>query len=513
MRKLLATILAAALITTSLTGATANAATSQTDSASQTVSPFTGKTYTHSSAFNNYNIYNGIDVSYHQGAIDFSKVKADGVEYVFLRAGYRGTSLGTLITDPRFKEYIVDASAAGLKIGLYFYTEAVNATEAKEEAKYCIELAKDYNISLPIAYDIEFANGANSRMVKKGLNKGTASTKKTLTNNCKTFCDTIKAAGYTPMIYASRSFLGTYIDGASLEKSYKIWMANYTTQVPTTYTGKYEYWQYSSDGKVDGISKRVDCNFWYTTSTLDDLNATSISGAKFSTVKNRTYTGKAITPTPSLSLDGKKLKKGVDYRLVYSSNKNVGTAKIKAKGIGNYKGTKTLTFKILPKKVSSFKRKAGTKQITLSWAKVSSATGYQIYRKDTYNSKTYKKIKTISKNTVTTWTNTKLKANREYFYCIRSYKKVNGKNYYSDYTYLTAPTLPGTKKTILTKKVKLYDNPTIEGKAVVTIRKNTTITYLGRTYTKGKSNALHIKCTVNKKTYRGYISSETSLNL
>ena len=496
-RNLLALATAAALAVTALP-ANGNFAAAATEETSQSVSPFTDSTYTHSSAFDNQNIYNGIDVSRYQGDIDWVKAKADGVDYAFIRAGYRGSSLGTLTTDPKFQDNVTGAIAAGVKVGLYFYTEAINTAEAKEEAEYCIELAKDYDITLPIAYDIEYSN-KSGRMVRAKLSKTAA------TNNCKAFCDAIEAAGYTAAVYSSKSFLTSTIDGAALEKSYKIWLANYTSK--TTYEGKYEFWQYSSSGKVDGISGRVDCNFWYTDSTLDSLNATSISTAKFSSVKNRTYTGKAIQPVPTLTLNGEKLKKGVDYRLVYSNNKNVGTATIKAKGLGKYKGTKTVTFKILPKKVTSFKKKSGKKQITLSWAKNSKATGYQIYRKATYNSKKYVKVKTIKKNKTTTWLNTKLKSDREYFYAIRSYTKVNGKNYYSDYTYLTAPTLPGGTKTTLTKKVKLYQTPDLSGKSLVTVPKKTKVTYLGRTYTSGKKYVYHIKCTVKGKTYKGYISA------
>lgn len=499
-RKLLALAMAATLTVTSFSWGSNVANAASLKKSSQTTSPFIDKTYTHADAFDELNIYHGIDVSRYQGNIDWVKAKAAGVEYAFIRAGYRGYSAGTLTTDPKFEEYVEGANAAGVKVGLYFYTEAINAQEAAEEAAYCITLAKDHNISLPIAYDIEYTN-KTGRMVKADL------TKKQATNNCKAFCDTIEAAGYDSMIYANKSFLGSNIDGDTLDDTYKIWLANYTTS--TTYTGKYEYWQYTSDGTVDGISGRVDCNFWYTDSSIDSLNATSIADAKINKVTNKKYTGKEIVPTPTLTLNGQKLKRGVDFRYIYSNNTAIGTATIKAKGIGKYKGTVKTTFKIVPKKVSTFKKKSGYKQITLSWKKHANATGYVIYRKSSYNSKTYKKVKGISKNSTTTWTNKKLKNDREYFYCIRAFTKVNGKRYYSDYTYLTAATSPSGQKTVAPKKLKLYQEPTATGTVLIKIPKKTQITYLGRTYTKGSKYSLHIKCKVNGKTYNGYVPAKT----
>lgn len=467
------------------------------------VNPYTKSTYTHNEAFNGKNIYLGIDVSYHQGTIDWAKVKADGVQFAILRVGYRGYSNGRLCADPKFEEYIAGAASVGLPVGLYYYTEAINTKEAIEEAQYCINAAKNYKISLPIVYDYEHAN-KTGRKYKAKLSKAAA------TSLCKAFCETIEAAGYTPMVYANKTDLTSTINGAELAQSYKIWLAQYNTK--TTYTGAYEYWQYSSKGSIDGISGNVDCNFWYTSNSISNIaNMTSIKKATVKAIANKKYTGKAITPALSITYNGKKLKKNVDYKLSYSNNKNIGQATVTITGIDNFYGTKKVTFKIVPKKVSSFKKKSGTKQITLTWAKNSTATGYQIYRKATYNGKTYKKVKTFAKNTKITWTDSKLKSNREYYYCIRAYTKVGGKNYYSDYTYLTAPTLPGSKKAVTNKKIKLYKEPTAKGTVLVKIPKKTKVTYLGRTYTTGTKNVYHIKCTIQGKTYKGYVPSNTKL--
>lgn len=487
---------------------------SSTASAStrQTLSPYTGTTYTHSGTFDDLNIYNGIDVSKYNTTVDWEKVKADGIDFVFIRLGYRGYgSLGKLCADVSFESHISGALAAGLKVGVYYFTQAVNTSEAIEEANYCIEKLQDYDITLPVVLDYEFPNTGNGytggRMYDAKLSKSAA------TKNCQAFCDTIKDAGYTPMIYANKSDLTTVINGTSLGKSYKIWLANYTSK--TTYTGAYDFWQYTEKGKVNGISGNVDCNYWYssdnTGTVIPPENATSISKAKFDSIPAAIYTGKNIIPTPAVTLDGKKLILNEDYVLSYRDNQNIGQATITATGIGNYKGTKSKTFKIRPQKVTAFKKKSAKASITLTWAEHPKATGYQIYRKDTYSATDYVKVKTFKKSSKIKWTNADLQADHEYFYRIRAYTKVNGTNYYSDYTYLTAATLPGSKKATVNKKTKLYEHPDLNGKSIITIPKSANVTYLGCTYLTEEQKAFHIKYTVNEKNYSGYIPTTIKL--
>jgi len=480
------------------------------DTAAQTLSPYTGINYTHSSAFEGLNIYNGIDVSKYNTSVDWEKVKADGIDFVFIRIGYRGYGkTGALCNDTAFESHISGALEAGLKVGVYYFTQALNTAEAKEEAEYCIEKLKDYEITMPVVLDYEFPNTGNGytggRMYDAKLTKSAA------TKNCTAFCETIQNAGYTPMIYANKNDLTSVINGASLGKSFKIWLANYNAK--STYTGTYEFWQYTEKGKVDGITGNVDCNFWYTDADIHTTQpeAASLSKAKFESVPAATYTGENIAPTPKLTLDGTELTLNTDYALSYQNNLNVGSASITAAGIGKYKDTASVTFKIRPKKVTSFKKKSAANAITLSWAQNEQATGYQIYRKAAYDETKYKKVKTFKKNTKITWNNTKLENDHEYFYRIRAYTKVDGINYYSDYTNLTAATSPASKKAVTGKKAKLYSSPALSGKSLITIPKNATITYLGRTYTNDKSNVLHIKYTVDGKSYTGYFPSSTKL--
>ena len=267
MRKKFISIFLSAILTASclFTGAQPAEAGTQKKNG-QSTSPYTDITYTHADVFDGLNIYNGIDVSKYNKTVDWEKVKAAGIEFVFVRVGYRGYGIsGTLAADVCFESHVTGALAAGLKVGLYYYTEAINTEEAIEEAQYCIEKAKDYNITLPIVYDYETTtvNGTKTgRKYNAKLSKAAA------TKNCQAFCDTIQNAGYTPMIYANKYDLSTLIDGAALGQSYKIWLANYTSK--TTYTGAYEFWQYSEKGSVDGIAGNVDLNVQFLPQEIAD---------------------------------------------------------------------------------------------------------------------------------------------------------------------------------------------------------------------------------------------------
>jgi len=192
----------------------------------------------------------GIDVSKWNGSIDWSAVKNSGVSYVIIRCGYRGSSTGALIEDPKFRTNISGASAAGLKVGVYFFTQAINDVEAVEEASMVLSLIKGYNISCPVFLDVETSNGrADSISVA------------TRTAVCKAFCATIKNAGYSSGVYANKTWFTNKIDVSQLT-SYKIWLAQYAS-TPTYTKSRYDMWQYSSSGSISGISGRVDMNISY----------------------------------------------------------------------------------------------------------------------------------------------------------------------------------------------------------------------------------------------------------
>lgn len=191
----------------------------------------------------------GIDISKHNGTIDWNAVKNAGVNYVILRCGYRGSATGVLVEDEKFRSNIQGAQAAGLKVGIYFFSQAVNEVEAVEEASLTISLIRNYKITYPVYMDVEAANGRAD-----GLDAATR------TKVIKAFCETIRNSGYTAGVYANKTWLSSKMNVGSLG-SYKIWLAQYAAT--PTYNGRYEMWQYSSSGKIAGIPTKVDLNISY----------------------------------------------------------------------------------------------------------------------------------------------------------------------------------------------------------------------------------------------------------
>lgn len=194
---------------------------------------------------------NGIDVSSHQGVIDWEAVKAAGIDFAIIRVGYRGSKTGALVEDSYFKRNIQGATSAGIKVGVYFFTQAVTEAEAVEEASMALSLTSGYNLSYPIFVDTE--NGSGSARAN-GLDKATR------TACVSAFCKTIQNGGRSAGVYASKSWYNSKID-ASAFNSYFIWVAQYNTTC--NYTGKYNMWQYSSKGSVPGIKGNVDVNISY----------------------------------------------------------------------------------------------------------------------------------------------------------------------------------------------------------------------------------------------------------
>ena len=191
----------------------------------------------------------GIDISKHNGNIDWNAVKNSGVQYVILRCGYRGSASGVLVEDQKFKKNIQGATAAGLKVGIYFFSQAVNEVEAVEEASMTLSLIKNYRITYPVYIDVESANGRAD-----GISKAAR------TSVINAFCQTIRNSGYTPGLYANKNWLTEKINTGALGGC-KIWLAQYVAA--PTYGGRYEMWQYSSRGSIAGIKGNVDLNVSY----------------------------------------------------------------------------------------------------------------------------------------------------------------------------------------------------------------------------------------------------------
>ncbi|MCM1118733.1 MAG: glycoside hydrolase family 25 protein [bacterium] len=193
----------------------------------------------------------GIDVSKWNREIDWEKVRAAGVSFVIIRAGYRGSSTGSLVVDPYFEANIKGASMAGLNVGVYFFTQAVNEVEAVEEASMVLELVQDYSLDYPIFIDTEGAGG-NGRADNLTVEERTLV--------CDAFCRTVENAGIEAGVYASRNWYHNRVEVSRLERYY-IWLAEYRS-VPL-YDGYYHMWQYTSKGNIDGIEGNVDMNVSY----------------------------------------------------------------------------------------------------------------------------------------------------------------------------------------------------------------------------------------------------------
>lgn len=193
----------------------------------------------------------GIDVSKWNGEIDWEVVKAEGVDFAIIRCGYRGSSSGWLIEDPFFYRNLTEAKKAGIKVGLYFFTQATNQVEAVEEASMVVTLLGETALDYPVFIDTEGAGG-NGR-----ADNLDAATRTAVVN---AFCQTIQNAGLDAGVYASRNW---YLNNLNVEEmtAPNIWLAEYR-QTPL-YEGRYDMWQYTSSGAVAGIEGRVDLNISY----------------------------------------------------------------------------------------------------------------------------------------------------------------------------------------------------------------------------------------------------------
>lgn len=343
-----------------------------------TASAFTGssnfmdKTYTHQDRFVSSGIQQGIDVSYHNGTLDWSTIKAAGVDFAILRAAYRGYGTeGTLVRDAKFAEYMQGAMSQGIPVGAYIYSQAITTAEAVQEANYILNIVRGYSLDLPIVFDYEFA-GVKTGRLDSAWSSGKLNKSK-MTDIALAFCDTIKNAGYDAMVYANKTFLSKNLDHEVIENAgYDVWLAHYTTN--TNYTGDYKIWQYTSSGKIPGIANKVfDCNFMY--------SGTISMSLKISNIPNQIYQGYDVSPSVTVTNGGTVLTEGTDYTVSYQNNSGIGTATVNVFGAGIYDGyiNLTKTFNIVPDTVKNMQiSKAGTNTVDLSWSPVSGADGYTV---------------------------------------------------------------------------------------------------------------------------------------
>lgn len=191
----------------------------------------------------------GIDVSYHQGVIDWKKVADDGIQFAMIRAGGRYYGSGAVFEDTQFRTNIQGALDAGLDVGVYFFSQAITVEEAREEANFLLDLLKDYDITGPVVFDWENITNAAART--DGLDCAT------VTAMANTFCQTVEQAGYSPMIYFNQ-YIGYLLYDLEDVVQYPFWLAQYSATPGFYYN--FQMWQYTDAAQVDGVEGKVDLN-------------------------------------------------------------------------------------------------------------------------------------------------------------------------------------------------------------------------------------------------------------
>ena len=237
----------------------------------------------------------GIDVSRHNGAINWNRVKDSGkVDFVILRAGY-----GKLVSqkDSRFEEYYSACKQLGIPVGAYWYSYAKTVTEAEQEARVFLECIKGKTFEYPLYFDIEEKTAFN-----QGLFVCSAMAEK--------FCEILEKAGYFAGIYASKSHLETYLS-AEVRQRFSVWVAHYGVD-STSYRGAYGMWQKSDSGSVDGISGNVDMDICYV-AYPDTIQAKGLNGFPKSVEK------------PVETVENGAEKQGIDVQLIIDGKQYSGT--------------------------------------------------------------------------------------------------------------------------------------------------------------------------------------------
>ena len=391
------------------------------------------KKYTHPSFYKTslYKLFHGVDVSYWQHEINWEKSKADGIDFAIMRCGYTALNKFSLHQDSTFLTNYKKATAAGVSVGIYYYACATTTKEAKKEANYVVSILKNNNINnqLPVVMDYEIDSGrANTTYKNIVKNKGKSSARKTFTKNAVTFMNTIRAAGYEPMFYSYRvmidpKFSSNYrfnmkdINGSS---QYRFWLAQYSTSI--SYTGNMEIWQFTSTGRVNGMSGNIDRNFWYYplegTKTEEGTKSIRKCTVTLSSTEYK-YDGKAKRPKVTVKYGSDSLEDGKDYAVSYMNNIKKGTSTVLVHGKGDYSNETYSTFKIgdkadttnkttvldpsalTPHDIKTVKASVNAKKNTVdvSWSKSKNANKYQVAYKIDSAEKWTKK--TVSDNSYT----------------------------------------------------------------------------------------------------------------
>lgn len=504
------------------------------------VATLSSTTYTHASQFKNSTVMKGIDVSEWNGSINWRKVKSSGVTFAFIRAGGRYYGSGAYFVDSKFAENVKNATAAGIDVGAYFYSQAINATEARQEAAYTLNIVSSYNLTLPIVMDYEYAweGGLTGRLYNAHLSKSAATTV------INTFCSTVEASGYVGMLYASKSVITDDMNITSINNKYPIWNAQYNDSDTLTYTDngltsgkKYTYmvrgYHKLNTGTVYGAySQEYSCTATYAEAVTA---STDPEPPIFDTAPDMP-TQAAIADRTSSSINVRWSKiSGVTGYFVYKYNTSTGKYDRIARCIGDesrsynftglspattykfgvrayyeYNGvimysnrlefskcTKPRTF------TSSFKYTPLGSYRCLHWQKLSNVSGYIIYKYDIAHNK-YTRVKKISSYKTTSCILPALKSG--FGYRILAYKNVNGSIVYGDISKAPAKasSLSGT---VIDSQVRLRAGAGTNKRIIRELARGSKVKISGCKYS-GKNAWYKITYTKGSKKYTGYVRSD-----
>ncbi len=526
------------------------------DNSFTTDGDYTSATYYHRSDYEDYQLINGIDVSWWQAKnktttlLNWEEIHNAGIDFAFVRVGSRDSSSGSIYEDTAADSHIQAALENDINIGLYIFSQALTEKEAREEANFVLnQIDKyDWDVTLPIVIDRE--KGSYNRLTAGKLSK----TKETAV--CQAFADTIVEAGYQASVYASYSWIKSYINTDDLTDC-GIWIARYNnTTTSNTKSGTayadvpydYDFWQYSSTSRVDGYSGNLDTNFWYKDTSIKTtgLKATaesttgpvtlSWSKAADDVTGYRVYRYDAdqdkyvyLKSTTSRKYTDEDVTSGKTYQYKVRCYWTIGGTNY----YGNYSSVVSVTTP--PAKVSGVSTAVrSSTYLTLSWDKVSGASGYRIYKYNT-SSKAYEKVTTISKGSTVSYKITGLTVATEYQFKVRAYKKTDTGTLWgsssSAYKDCTKPAQTknlkaATKSSAVTLtwskvahaggyRIYRYNSKTKKYEKIATVKGNKTFSYKDTKLKKGSTMKYKVRAykTYNGTNYYGAYSEVVSIKV
>lgn len=526
------------------------------DNSFTTDGDYTSATYYHRSDYEDYQLINGIDVSWWQAKnktttlLNWEEIHNAGIDFAFVRVGSRDSSSGSIYEDTAADSHIQAALENDINIGLYIFSQALTEKEAREEANFVLnQIDKyDWDVTLPIVIDRE--KGSYNRLTAGKLSK----TKETAV--CQAFADTIVEAGYQASVYASYSWIKSYINTDDLTDC-GIWIARYNnTTTSNTKSGTayadvpydYDFWQYSSTSKVDGYSGNLDTNFWYKDTSIKTtgLKATAESATGPITLSwskaaddvsgYRVYRYDAdqdkyvyLKSTRSRKYADEDVTSGKTYQYKVRCYWTIGGT--------NYYGNDSSVISVTtpPAKVTEVDTETrSSTYLTLNWKKVSGASGYRIYKYNT-SSKSYEKVTTISKGSTVSYKITGLTAATEYQFKVRAYKKTDTGTLWgsssSAYKDCTKPAQTknlkaATKSSAVTLtwskvaradgyRIYRYNSKTKKYEKIATVKGNKTFSYKNTKLKKGSTMKYKVRAykTYNGTNYYGAYSEVVSIKV